>query len=131
MDELEGVDDMNTTDQRAPHFRGCRPSRNSPPSHHGIGPGFGKPREFPKYFPCPECDYQAKGSEDFARHLERHREVKPPQRSKRGRPITGPCPKGCGRHFRKRADHLRTSGPEFEGEFYQHVHNCDGSEPLS
>lgn len=67
---------------------------------------------------CPECGHEEKTFEEMGAHLERHRPVEGAQVSRRGKRLTKPCPRGCGREFPK------------PGPLKEHVALCDGSAPI-
>lgn len=68
------------------------------------------------YF-CPECPREFGGPAELGYHLERHRSLGCIKYNLRGRVISKPCPKKCGR--------LATPA-----EMREHLPNCDGSLPL-
>lgn len=70
----------------------------------------------PKPFFCTECPLELLTAETLGLHLETHREVGCIKYNSRGRPVTRPCPHGCGR-------------PLCRSEMREHVSNCDGSSP--
>jgi len=77
-----------------------------------------------RLYSCPECPEDFPTPELLAPHLERHSPVKKPMFSKRGKPRSKLCPKGCGRYFGTRwpyADNVEMS---------VHVLACDGSKPI-
>jgi predicted RNA-binding Zn-ribbon protein involved in translation (DUF1610 family) len=77
-------------------------------------------------FRCPECGHEEATAEGLGTHLERHREVLPVQTSARGRILTFPCPKGCGRNFRPGNAAGRTPSAEIR----LHIESCAGLPPL-
>lgn len=80
-------------------------------------------------FDCPEC---RPGSASFPTpellgvHLERHRPVDGPQVGPRGKPLTRPCPAGCGRHFLLSGSRAKGSSRDYD----HHKEICDGSPPI-
>jgi len=81
----------------------------------------------PRSYSCPECRQDFPSPEDLGVHLERHAPADvQPAMSPRGGMLTTPCPKGCGRNFkRKRTE----DGSDIKALKY-HAMNCDGSPPI-
>ncbi len=67
---------------------------------------------------CPECQERFEKLEDLGLHLERHAPVERQCLTKTGRPLSWPCPKGCGRFLAGR-------------ELFFHEQRCDGQSPLA
>lgn len=75
-----------------------------------------------RIYPCPECQAILKTPEELGTHLERHAPADvQPATSPRGKPLTAPCPNGCGRHF---------SAVRGSHELRHHAKVCDGQPPL-
>lgn len=81
----------------------------------------------PRIFECPECHLRLSAAEELGTHLERHREVLPAEISPRGKPLTYPCPKGCGRNFPVKGGRQEGLSP---AEVSAHIKNCAGQPPL-
>lgn len=73
---------------------------------------------------CPNCTEISPTPEAYSVHLQRHMEVDPPKHSPRGKVLSTPCPKGCGRNF------AFNSAGNLSADARFHIDLCDGSSPI-
>lgn len=95
--------------------------------------GNGSLGAYDRPFICPECNAVYDTPESLSPHIERHREVTFAQYSRRGKPITEECPKGCGRHFLRSRFYghaCKGTVPSRSVLMAEHIPICDGSEPI-